>query len=398
LIAHVPLRPYHEDFARELEALNRLLSNLHPIAAVLRLALQTKCNGDKQSWFVQSWIEQERDWPFMYADLRQRYLPPDLQERTLLQLHDFSQGALSMPEYLDKVEALCVQAGVSVNDMQIKTSIFKNVSSMARSIMELQHPETKLATDFTEIRKHLIQAEQHNRGVIKAPGGKPPTLWKPSMSSTSTGLQSTKPKDYSKAKCFNCGEAGHSSIACSKPHDKEAFAKNKKAYWEQRRAKAKKAGESTKFSDSKVVNVNRAGLIHCYEAVSVPKHLKNLTKVAPGYFVSLDIGGKTLRARVDTGADRSILRTSFAQESRLVIEPCVPEVVIRGFDGSKVTPDGEVEVEIAYQSRKVKTRFLLTDWTLLYALQKGQILANSFIPLANLESGNALAIIHKGQI
>lgn len=135
--------------------------------------------------------------------------------------------------------------------------------------------------------------------------------------------QKRKPRNLAEWVCFNCDQKGHVIEECKKPRD-EAFVSARKEKFRQEMIKKREAGTINSVSKSRKPKKNR---LPCEE------DLKPL--------LTLNINGKEVQGRIDSGADMTVIPSDVADTLNLIILP---------WDSSSLEAANKTELELVGMS------------------------------------------------
>ncbi|KAK2356459.1 hypothetical protein QL285_093789 [Trifolium repens] len=172
--------------------------------------------------------EKIRSWESLKRKLRKRYVPSNHRLNLYKKISDLVQGKMSVTEYIDEFENLCLMGEVEENEEQRMSRFFRGLNKNIAFAVELCN-----YTDFTTLCTLCLKIENQNKSRYNA--GSSSGWSKGGVSSSAISTPSTKqmvnqpkqsdpsPKqpiataketNLSKVRCFKCQGFGHFSRAC----------------------------------------------------------------------------------------------------------------------------------------------------------------------------------------
>ena len=150
-----------------------------------------------------------------------------------------------------------------------------------------------------------------------------------------------KPRDLSNWQCYNCNEKGHLTERCDKPKNEANIQENRKAY---RLKKETDKRDGTQESSPREVNrLDSAVTSHATKTAELPCDTvsKPMLKVS--------INGKDVTARVDSGADMTVIPERLAKTLEVQILPW-NQSSLRAVDSSPLDVIGMAPVLVTFKS------------------------------------------------
>ena len=202
-------------------------------------------NGPAKDWFKGTWRDQHPHWHEFRTAFQEQYTPKGLQATLQNQL--FSIQKRKDETYMDcylRVRRLAGRAfpEASPSDLIIYMAravtgdrhytMIANQSNLDGLQMALRTIDTEVRLPFQTRPNQPFRARNKQSTITK------PTTEKskpePTRKAPTEQPRSSKPFDFSKMKCANCDELGHSYRRCSHPANKQKIDRAMKAYADRR--------------------------------------------------------------------------------------------------------------------------------------------------------------------
>ena len=172
--------------------------------------------------------EKIRSWESLKRKLRKRYVPSNHRLSLYKRISDLVQGKMSMNEYIDEFENLCLMGGIEENEEQKMARFLRGVNKNIAFAVELCN-----YTDYNQLCSLCLKVESQNkakynvgsssnwsRGGMSTNTNTTPTAKHnttlPKQGESTPKSSNTTPKEtsLSKVRCFKCQGFGHFARAC----------------------------------------------------------------------------------------------------------------------------------------------------------------------------------------
>ena len=172
--------------------------------------------------------EKIHSWESLKKKLRKRYVPSNHRLNLYKKIADLVQGKMSVTEYIDEFENLCLMGEVEENEEQKMSRFLRGLNKNIAFAVELCN-----YTDFTTLCTLCLKIENQNKSRYNA--GSSSGWSKGGVSGSANPAPSTKPMEnqpkqseaapkqpiataketnLSKVRCFKCQGFGHFARAC----------------------------------------------------------------------------------------------------------------------------------------------------------------------------------------
>ncbi|MCI05143.1 gag-pol poly protein, partial [Trifolium medium] len=172
--------------------------------------------------------EKISSWESLKRKLRKRYVPSNHRLNLYKKISDLVQGKMSVAEYIDEFENLCLMGELEENEEQRMSRFLRGLNKNIAFAVELCN-----YTDFNTLSTLCLKIENQNKSRYNAGGSSgwskggvsgsanaapstKPNVTQPKQSEPTPKQSSTAPKEtsLSKVRCFKCQGFGHFARAC----------------------------------------------------------------------------------------------------------------------------------------------------------------------------------------
>lgn len=215
--------------------------------------------------------------------------------------------------FLVRIVHLCKQFKPDMSDSGIVDKVSRGLNKDTYNMLATREPKENWTVSWlTEMfERFRTTSEKTSREASRGDG-------KSRKSVSSKESSNGKPRDLSTWKCFNCGETGHVVENCPQPRDE---AKYKARLEEHRRQKLKKSQDKERdgSKEQRSVQALNSEQVNSSGAKVLAPSLACDTVIKP--FLTIELEGKLVKGRIDTGADITAIPRNVALDLSLRIAP-----------------------------------------------------------------------------
>lgn len=252
--------------------------------------------GPAKDWFYgTSRLHQDLDWYSFKNRFLKHFCGADGRDQLRKKLEESRQKHDEHPsEYMMRIMSLCTQYDPDMSNEELVRRIARGLSTDIVNMLSISKQQNQWTLNWLN-----SVFDEYKLGRPKDSD-----TTKSSRRSTSTRPASpnAKPRDLSTWMCFNCGEKGHLIVDCPKPRNEEQVKKRTEAFKEER----KRSKDAPKRQTNSVAEeTSPKASLPCDEVRKL--------------MLSVDINGKKLLGRIDTGADMTVIPDDVAFDLNLTI-------------------------------------------------------------------------------
>jgi len=248
--------------------------------------------GKAADWYdVTLDLDRTIDWPTLKRKFLNHFCGTNSKDKAIERLHEATQGRNERPNhYLIRVLKLCSEVDRNMSEEEKLRKLIKGLNFNILNSLLAAKPRSLWTIDWL----HSVLIDMR-----LPPSSEKPDLNKSKPRQATTSNKSGAIRDLSDWLCFNCNKKGHVIKDCTIPKDSSRIAANKEAFLNKDNpTQNPEATPKIISSFNKSAALDTDILLPC-DSIRKP-------------ILALNVNGRDISGRVDSGADFSVLPSSIA--------------------------------------------------------------------------------------